>query len=125
MHKIIAFVLLCLWGATPAFAQQPPVPPPLAVIGGTAVLSATDSSSRVALPALPYPYMAVTVYNKGTADIFVALGDVTVAATASSIPIPAGLFVTLYVGDNTYLAGITASSTASVYLYQATGPVNL
>lgn len=80
-------------------------------------LAVTGTTARVALPA----GASVLVSNPGSTAAYVRLGDVTVAATTSDIPVPAGGAVGLTVGANTYLAAITASSTTTINLAGGTG----
>lgn len=122
MKKVLTFLGMLLF-ALPAVAQAPPNPAPTSVLAGQVVVSATTSSSRVVLPSTALLATALTVYNKGAVDAFFALGDVTVTATVSSTIIPAGTRITVWKGTNTYIAGITASSTASLVVYQSNGPL--
>lgn len=134
MKKALFAVLAMLLCASPAFAAQP-VPPPYAVLGGVTTLSVTSSNARVALPASIVSYNAVTIYNSGTVDAYVAISDVTATATTSAsctfsgVPGPscivrAGTVVTFYVGTTgTYVAAITSSSTTTLTIYQGSGPV--
>jgi len=125
MKRLLAALALGLAMLVPAYAQTTPTPAPYSVLGGQTTLSVSNSSSSVALPATIIPYGAVTVFNTGTADAYMALGDSTVVATTSSTLIKAGMALTVWANTATYIAGITASSTATFVVYQATGPVNL
>lgn len=117
---------LLVLGADAALAQvTPPSPPGYALLGGYAPLAVTASSARVALPANTTAYGAVTVVNYGTKDAFVALGNSSVAATTSSIPIRAGKHLTLKIGAATNLAAICGGAdTTTLDLYQGNGPVS-
>lgn len=78
--------------------------------GTSSLLTATTVSSNVALPS----GTAVTVFNNGTVTAYVALGttNAVTAAVATGIPVPAGGSSNIIVGSNTYIAGITAASSA-------------
>lgn len=126
MRKFLYSLLALALFVAPAFAQTTPTAPPYSVIGGVLTLSGTASTQNAALPTTVVPFGAITVYNTGTVNAFVNLGiDNTVAAVvATSIPVPAGVAVTFYAGAaNLYIAYITASSTATLYMWQANGPV--
>lgn len=125
MKLILALLIALLWTATTAYAAQAPVVPPYATLGGQSTISVSNSSSRVALPANTNVFGAVTLFNAGSTDLYVALGDVTVAATTSNTLIKAGTSIAFWVNQNTYVAAITASSTSTLVLYQASGPINL
>lgn len=91
--------------------------------GNYATLSATSTSSNVALPASS---SAIVVYNTGKTDSYINLGSSNaVSATTANIPVKANSWVSVNVGANTYLAGITSngSTTLSVVggIGQATG----
>lgn len=80
----------------------------------TASISGTTSSARTAYPV--GTGSRVSVYNSGSVAVFVKSGDVTVAATTTNMFVPAGQALTFERNPNdTYLATITASSTATVY----------
>jgi hypothetical protein len=107
--RIVSFLLLWL-SITAASAQS---------IGGNASISATSTSSRVALPAntQPYPFVVIAPASAGvTAEVFYALGGASVVATLTSPALPAG-GICLNVGPNTNIAAIT-SGTASVRITQ-------
>lgn len=136
MKKIIALLALpLLFLAGAAMAQSnPPAPPPYAALGAQTSLSATSSSSRVALPASVNAFGAITIQNtSATVDAYVALGGSTITALSSGgaclaptftqCLIPAGQTITIWAAGNTYVAGITASSSATLLIYQGTGPV--
>lgn len=94
----------------------------------TATLSATTSSSRVAIPSHG-PAGQVRVSNTGTVTVFVKFGDVTVTAdTTNDVPIPAGVTESLEFSNPTggpiYIAGITASGSATVYVTRGSGSVD-
>jgi hypothetical protein len=84
--------------------------------GDSATISATTSSSRVALGNVNHT--SILVANTSTTiTAYVKLGDSTVtAAVATGIPILPARYLLLDRNPqaHTHLAGITASSTASV-----------
>ena len=72
-------------------------------------LSVSSTSSNVALPA----GTTVVVYNVGTNPAYVKLGTSSaVTATTSNDFVPAGGWLALTVGANTYLAAITSGTAA-------------
>lgn len=87
----------------------------------TLTMSATGTTSRVQIQTATGGTQNVRVYNAGTVAVFVACGDVTVVATtAAGLPIAPGTVEVL--GCNqTHLAGITASGTATLYATAGTG----
>ena len=124
MKRILAGLCAWLLVMTPVLAQNaPPTPAPTSVVAGQVALSVTTSSARVALPSAADSAGAITIYNKGTADAYYALGSSSVTATTASIQIPASTFVTVWRGTSTFLAAITASSSTSLVIYQANGPI--
>lgn len=89
---------------------------------GTVNLAATNSTGSVALSPLPLNRKDVVVYNPGSTLAFVEFGGAAVTASASTgFPIPPGAQVRLHAGDNTYVAGIMASSTATLYFSSGVG----
>ena len=91
-------------------------------LANTAALSATTSSSRVALPSSGTTgAKSVRVYNAASVAVFIQFGDVTVTATTSHMPIPAGGVECFEVGSATYVAGITGSSSGTVYFTSGNG----
>lgn len=87
---------------------------------GTVNLSGTTSSSRVQV-FLTTPGVTsepvIRLYNAGTVAIFVEFGGSSVtAATTTGIPIAPGSVEAFRVDNSqTYVAGITASGTATLY----------
>jgi hypothetical protein len=103
----------------PVVSPQPFV----SVAGGYATLSATGSSSRVALPA-GGPNIGIT--NTGTDVVFVRLGDSSVTVTtANGQPVAAGQKMTIAVGTATYLAGISGSGTQVLTIQIGTGYLSM
>lgn len=82
-----------------------------------AQLAVTTTSSRVALPT----GTVVTVYNTGTTNAFVLLGNSSVVATTGNDMIPANSWMSFTVGANTNLAAITASNSTSLNLSGGAG----
>jgi hypothetical protein len=83
-----------------------------ASVGSPGTLSATTTTSNLALPANG---SIVEIANGGSVPVYVNLGVGSgTTATLSSMMIPKGQTAFLAVGSNTYIAGITGSSTASV-----------
>ncbi len=85
----------------------------------------------MALPTLAdgSPATDLMIYNSGNVAAFIAFGTTNTvaaviptgtAANGISIP-PGGLIILSKSTDTTYVAGITASSTATVYLYAGIG----
>ena len=91
-------------------------------VGGNATLSAGTVSSNVALPAntVTYPYVLIVPAEGSSNEVFYKLGlSSSVVATTSGPALPAG-GVCINSGPNTYLAGITGSSTTTVRVTQVT-----
>lgn len=138
MRKLLAGLLaLAFMAGLPAHATNaPPSPPATAVLSGQVALSVSSTSSRVALPSAAASAGAITVYNKGTTDTYVALGSSLIVATSGgtciagvqgpSCLVAAGTSITFWnVGSATHIAGITASSTSTLIIYQGTGPLGM
>ncbi len=100
--------------------------------GNTCLLpcTTTSGSTALALPALTgnQKNADVLIYNAGAVAAFIAFGGSTVASAiaidgtpANGIPLAPGVEMTLNIGAATYVAGITGSSTASVYITQGIG----
>lgn len=118
MLRLAAFLFGLLIAASGAWAQQP-ADPPLPVLTyvltqvGTASLSASTSSSRVSLGSAA---SVIFVTNTGNQPVCIALGDVTVVASATNCPtsVMPGRTGQFGMTSNTYLAGITASGTSTL-----------
>lgn len=83
----------------------------------SASISVTTTSARTAYPA--GNRNAVMVYNTGTVPVFLRSGSSSVAATTSGNFVPAASYRLLEKNPNdTHLAAITASGTATVYFSQ-------
>jgi hypothetical protein len=88
--------------------------------GNTVSLAVTGTTGRVQYQATP-THPNVRVYNAGTVAAFVSCGDVNiVATTGSGMPVAPGAIEVIGCGQ-TYIAGITASGTATIYLTPGTG----
>ena len=133
LKRVLLGLALAMSLAGSTRAQISPPVPTLAYgikVVATASLSVTTTSGRVALGTA-----AVTAWvtNEGLAPVCVALGDVTVVATCPGTPqvpsfnIAPGETKALGEGASTYIAGITASGTATLtiqtgYLLPALAP---
>lgn len=120
MRRILA-VLAVFLGLAAAIGGALAQTPFVAVTGGTVALSATGTTSRVAVSVDAYN-PAVRIYNAGTVAVFIVCGDVTVVSTtALGIPIAPGTVEILGCNKGGYVAGITASGTATLYLTPGSG----
>lgn len=87
----------------------------------TITLAATATTGRVQIQSAAAGTQAVRVYNAGSGAVFVACGDVTVVATvAAGLPVAPGS-VEILGCNQTHIAGITGTGTATVYLTAGTG----
>ena len=96
-------------------------------VGGNASIAVTGTSANVQLPAstTTFPALLLAPAVGVTQEIFYALGAAnTVTAVAPSLPstqgspaLPAG-GICLAAGPNTYVAAITATSTATLRITQ-------
>ena len=87
----------------------------------TVTLAATATSGRVQIQAAVGGTQHVRLYNAGTAAVFIQCGDVTVVATAAAgMPIAPGT-VEIIGCNQTHVAGITATGTASLYVTPGSG----
>lgn len=110
---------------SPAHAQVITQPGTInwAPVGGPATLAVTNTTGNVALPSIgPTAF----VCNKGSADVFLRFGiDNTVVATASNYWLKANKCQAYAINAfgvlDTYLAAITASSTATLYIETGVG----
>lgn len=100
-------------------------PSPFSANSATVNIAATTSTGNVALGGSGYGHggISVRIYNAGPATVFIEFGTSAVtAATATSIPVPAGAIETQVVGPAiTHVAAITASGTATVYFTPGQG----
>jgi hypothetical protein len=124
-----AALALSLLSFASAHSQAPPTavyPQPWNQIGTTVSLSASTSSSNVALggSTTGQSGIAVAVCNSGSNDAFVALGQSNaVTATSGGVRVPANNAgcVQLPANGATYLAGITLTSTTTLYIQVGQG----
>ena len=86
-------------------------------VGATVNLAVTSTSGRVARTLIGEPATQVRLVNAGTVTVFVAFGgsaiDATVAAGIPLLPGTAEVFT--LTTEQTNIAGITASGTATIY----------
>jgi hypothetical protein len=89
--------------------------------GNTVTLSVTGASARVQVQPAGTGSPNIRVYNSGTVAVFLACGDVAVtAAVASAMPVAPGSVEIIHCGQ-TYVAGISAGTAATVYLTPGSG----
>ena len=80
----------------------------------TVSISATTSTNRVALSGAG---KAVRIYNSGATPVFLQIGDSTVVATTSNMPLAAGATENFGINKNiTHIAAITGTGTTTVYI---------
>lgn len=142
MKRILALLIGLAWlTATSAFAQSTATPTQTGFLSasgcphpgqttcfiqygpgfnasGQTTLSATGTSSSVALPT---GAQTVVVSNAGASTAFVSLGGSTVTAAVSSTPVLPGYPVVLQAGSSTFLAAITAAGTDALTITTGTG----
>lgn len=101
-----------------------------APVGNGIALNLTTSNEAVQFPALLAGNTATDcmVINPGTVAAFITFGNASpTAATpvdgtpANGICIPGGVVMVFDKGASTWVAGITATSTTTLYLYQGVG----
>lgn len=100
-------------------------------VGLGQALDCSTSSASVILTTLPAGSVAtdVMLFNNGTVNVFFAFGATAPTAVAPADGTPAngmilapGAYLVINKGStNTYIAAITASSTATIYFYQGYG----
>lgn len=124
MKRILALACALLLAPCVALAQQDY---PSVIIGSQQVSATTTTSTPAALPsAADAIYHTITFYNEGTHDGWCAIGGSGVTATTSSPDlVPAGKAVRVAVAGGAFVACITATSTATIDVYQSNGPVDL
>jgi hypothetical protein len=117
MMRIAVAAAAMLLAVAPAGAQQA-----FRTDGAaTAALAATATSSRVQIQTAVGGTQNARVYNSGTVPVFVECGAVTVVATvAASLPIAPGT-VEIIGCNQTHIAGITSTGTATLYVTPGTG----
>lgn len=99
-------------------------------VGTGIALSCSNSSSSIQLPTLTTnsPATDIMIINNGAVSAFIAFGAAAPTAViptgtaANGICIPAGV-VMVFANSvpNVFVAGITASSTTTLYFYQGYG----
>jgi hypothetical protein len=87
---------------------------------GTASLSATVTSASVAFPSTG-GVLNVMLVNTGSVPAYIAIGNSSVVATTSGIPVLPGQPIVLAQGISTNIAAITASGTTSLSVTSGTG----
>ena len=116
MKPIILAALAPALLSAPAWAQDKPFAPG----GPTVSLAATGTTGSVQVQSAANN-TAMRVYNAGTVAVFVACGVSGVTATlAAGMPIAPGT-VEIIGCNQTYVAGITAGTAATVYLTPGNG----
>jgi len=89
--------------------------------GPTVTLAVTGTTARVQVQASGTGSPNIRVYNSGTVAVFLACGDVAVTAlTTTSMPVAPGSVEIVHCGQ-TYVAGISAGTAATVYLTPGSG----
>lgn len=91
---------------------------------GSASLSVTSSSGRVALPAGSFGNN-VTIQNIGDNEAFVIFGTSAVVSTTAAESVPAGSARCFSSPSTTYVAAITASSTTTLRISQGNGSCSI
>jgi hypothetical protein len=88
--------------------------------GPTVTLAVTATTARVQVQA-SNNNQNMRLYNSGTVPVFVACGDVAVLATlATGMPVAPGTVEVIHCAQ-THLAGIVATSTATLYATPGSG----
>lgn len=99
-------------------------------VGNGQALNCSNSSARVAFVSTAdgVPNSDILLFNSGTVNVFITFGDSTATAVApvdgtpaNGVVVAPGAYLVFNKGINTYIAGITASSTATIYFYQGYG----
>lgn len=117
IHRRLAAAAALLLLAVPAGAQTA-----FRTDGAaTVTLAATATTGRVQIQTTASGTQNVRVYNAGAGAVFINCGDVTVVATtAAGLPIAPGT-VEIIGCNQTHIAGITSTGTATLYLTPGTG----
>jgi hypothetical protein len=111
----VALLALLLAFPSPAFPQSAFAPG-----GATVSLAVTGTTGRVQI-ATSASSQNVRIYNAGTVAVFVVCGDVSsVATVAAGLPIAPGTVEVIGCAQ-TYVAGISAGTAATVYLTPGNG----
>jgi len=116
MKTAILAAIAAFFYAGAALAQEKP----FLAGGNTVTLSATGSSTAVQIQA-GSTNANVRVYNAGTVPVFLSCGGSGItAAVASAMPIAPGTVEVLGCAQS-YVAGITGGTAATVYLTPGSG----
>jgi len=89
------------------------------VIGPTATLSATTSSSRVQMGSAGAQIRIAS--PSANAIVYIAFGDSSVVATTSDMPLLPGTVEMFTIVPGQYIAGITASGSATLSITSGRG----
>lgn len=127
-------ISICLVGCLPLLLNAPmalaapPTPPGASILNAWTSLAPTATSSNVLLPASASTAPVVTIFNDSTLEAFVLMGTTNaVVAAANSVPIPPNRGLSLYVGANTYIAGISPGAgtvaAGALRILQGNGPI--
>jgi hypothetical protein len=111
----LLLLILCLTPGV-SFAEDP-----FTSSGPTVTLAVTGTTGRVQVS--PSSVRSLRVYNAGTVAAFIQCGgdNTVVATTAAGIPIAPSSVEVLGCQGATYVAAITASGTATLYLTPGAG----
>ena len=92
------------------------------LLSNTAALSVSSVTASAAITLPSEGGVAATpgartcrVFNATAVTVFIQFGDSTVVATTAKMPVPTGAVEVFSIGGATYIAGITASGTGTVY----------
>lgn len=89
--------------------------------GNTVTLSVTGTTARVQVQPQGTGSPNVRVYNSGTVPVFINCGDAAVTANfVVNMPVAPGSVEIIHCGQ-TYVAGISAGTAATVYLTPGSG----
>ena len=123
----LAFLLALLW-PTLAAAQQgvTTYPAPWNQVGPLVSLTVTTNSASaqlgwVGFKATPPAPPTAWVCNIGTVTAYVALGDSTVAATATNFPVFSGACNPLAIDGAKYIAAITTAGSTTLTVSSGVG----
>jgi hypothetical protein len=97
---------------------SPTISAPFTQTNPTVTLPATTSTARVNVS--PNSGLTALVYNTGAVTVYVAAGGSGVTASTTSTPVPPGSVYALTLGSSTYVAGITASGSATLLVTPGT-----
>lgn len=91
---------------------------PFSPAGDTVSLAVLTTSANKAVTAPAIGNRSIRIYNAGTAEVFIAIGDSSVTVTASNgIPLKPGDFEIFLLKNNaTHVAAIAAATGSTIYL---------